>query len=64
MGEYFVPFPLLSCLWLCYCDADSRGGQGLLRAAGVGGGVAAAGVVETSDLLDLWKRVAVHMGLG
>lgn len=38
--------------------------QGILRAVGVGGGVAAAGVVETSDLLDLWKRVAGNVGLG
>ncbi|KAI4727052.1 ARV1-like protein [Aureobasidium sp. EXF-10728] len=38
--------------------------QGILRAAGVGSGVAAAGVVETSDLLELWKRLALHVGIG
>ena len=37
-------------------------GQGILRAVGMGGGVAAAGVVETSDLLDLWKQVTEHLG--
>ncbi|KAI5249999.1 ARV1-like protein [Aureobasidium subglaciale] len=36
-------------------------GSGILRAAGVGSGVAAAGVVETGDLLELWKR---HVGIG
>lgn len=38
--------------------------QGILRAAGVGSGVAAAGVVETSDVLELWKRLALHAGFG
>ncbi|CAD0017247.1 unnamed protein product, partial [Aureobasidium pullulans] len=33
-------------------------------AAGVGSGVAAAGVVETGDLLELWKRLALHVGIG
>ncbi|KAK8210102.1 hypothetical protein M8818_003589 [Zalaria obscura] len=37
-------------------------GWGILRAAGVGGGVAAAGVVETGDLLDWWKRIACYIG--
>ncbi|THX50433.1 ARV1-like protein [Aureobasidium pullulans] len=39
-------------------------GWGILRAAGVGSGVAAAGVVETGDLLELWKRLALHVGIG
>ncbi|KAJ9620465.1 hypothetical protein H2203_007671 [Taxawa tesnikishii (nom. ined.)] len=39
-------------------------GWGILRMVGVAGGVAAAGVVETGDLLDLWKRVAGNLGLG
>ena len=38
--------------------------QGILRAAGVGSGVAAAGVVETGDVLELWKRLAMHVGIG
>jgi hypothetical protein len=38
--------------------------QGILRAAGVGSGVAAAGVVETGDVLELWKRLALHVGIG
>ena len=38
--------------------------QGILRAAGVQGGVAAAGVVETGDLLELWKSFAESVGLG
>lgn len=37
--------------------------QGILRAAGVGSGVAAAGVVETGDVLELWKRLALHVGI-
>ncbi|GAB7355882.1 hypothetical protein MBLNU459_g6535t2 [Dothideomycetes sp. NU459] len=39
-------------------------GWGILRAVGMGGGVAAAGVVETSDLLDLWRSLAGNVGLG
>ena len=31
--------------------------QFILRAVGVGGGVAAAGVVETEDLIEFWKRL-------
>ncbi|KAI4846794.1 ARV1-like protein [Aureobasidium sp. EXF-8845] len=38
-------------------------GWGILRAAGVGSGVAAAGVVETGDVLELWKRLALHVGI-
>ena len=36
----------------------------ILRAVGVGGGVAAAGVVETGDLLELWARIAGGLELG
>lgn len=39
-------------------------GQGILRAVGVGGGAAAAGVVETGDLIDLWKSFAENVGFG
>lgn len=38
--------------------------QGILKAVGVEGGVAAAGVVETGDLLDLWNQVTGNIGLG
>jgi len=38
-------------------------GWGILRAVGVGGDVAAAGVVETGDLLELWAKVAGELGL-
>ncbi|KAK3701920.1 hypothetical protein LTR37_015231 [Vermiconidia calcicola] len=37
-------------------------GWGILRAVGVGGGVAAAGVVETEDLIEVWKRLTESMG--
>ncbi|EME43756.1 hypothetical protein DOTSEDRAFT_129302 [Dothistroma septosporum NZE10] len=39
-------------------------GWGILRAVGVGGGVAAAGVVETGDLIDVWRRLMETVGLG
>lgn len=38
--------------------------QGILRAVGVGGGVAAAGVVETGDLIEVWRRLMETVGLG
>lgn len=38
--------------------------QGILRAVGVGGGVAAAGVVETEDLIEVWRRLTESVGLG
>lgn len=31
---------------------------------GVGGGVAAAGVVETADLIDVWRRLMESVGVG
>jgi len=37
--------------------------QCILRAVGVGGGVAAAGVVETGDVIELWWRFAESVGL-
>lgn len=39
-------------------------GWGVLRAVGVEGGVAAAGVVETGDLIEGWGRVAAGLGFG
>lgn len=54
MGEFYR-----GLFHVCAC-ADLF--QGILRAVGVGGGVAAAGVVETGDLLDLWHRVAEGIG--
>ena len=39
-------------------------GWGILRAVGVGGGVAAAGVVETEDLIEVWRRLTESVGLG
>ncbi|KAF2155007.1 hypothetical protein K461DRAFT_319487 [Myriangium duriaei CBS 260.36] len=62
---------LLDCgfptaIGLAAVGAVCRGivGWGVLRAVGVEGGVAAAGVVETGDLLDLWRRVAAGVGSG
>lgn len=37
--------------------------QCILRAVGVGGGVAAAGVVETGDVIELWRRFVGSVGL-
>ncbi|KXL44691.1 hypothetical protein M433DRAFT_149644 [Acidomyces richmondensis BFW] len=44
---------------LCAIGAVCRAAVGwcTLRAVGIGGGAAAAGVVETSDLIDVWKRL-------
>ena len=36
--------------------------QAILRAVGVGGGVAAAGVVETEDLIEVWRKVTETVG--
>ena len=51
-----------------YLDRDessiTNNYQGILRAVGVGGGVAAAGVVETGDVIDLWRRLAEGIGFG
>jgi len=38
--------------------------QGILRGVGIGGGAAAAGVVETGDLIELWKTLMESAGLG
>lgn len=38
--------------------------QGTLRIVGVKGGVAAAGVVETGDLIVVWRRLMETIGLG
>ncbi|GAB7364826.1 hypothetical protein MBLNU230_g5620t1 [Neophaeotheca triangularis] len=49
---------------LCTVGAVCRAavGWGILRAVGVGGGVAAAGVVETGDLIDWWRRLTESIG--
>jgi hypothetical protein len=44
-----------------HCSLTSL--QCILRAVGVGGGVAAAGVVETGDVIELWWRFAESVGL-
>lgn len=51
---------------LCAVGAVCRAAVGwcILRAVGIGGGVAAAGVVETSDLIDVWKRIMGGVPLG
>ncbi|KAF2774304.1 ARV1-like protein [Teratosphaeria nubilosa] len=51
---------------LCAVGAVCRAGVGwgILRAVGVGGGVAAAGVVETGDLIEVWRRAMDGIGLG
>lgn len=36
----------------------------ILRAVGIGGGVAAAGVVETGDLIEVWRRLTGALGFG
>ncbi|KAF2721411.1 ARV1-like protein [Polychaeton citri CBS 116435] len=38
-------------------------GWGILRAVGIAGGVAAAGVVETGDVIELWRKVTEHVGV-
>jgi len=51
---------------LCGVGAICRAGVGwfILRAVGIGGGVAAAGVVETGDLIEVWKRITEGIALG
>jgi len=51
---------------LCGVGAVFRAGVGwgILRAVGVSGGVAAAGVVETGDLIEVWKKLTEGLGLG
>ncbi|KAM0712108.1 hypothetical protein Q7P37_011202 [Cladosporium fusiforme] len=50
---------------LAAVGAVFRAGVGwcILRAVGVGGGVAAAGVVETGDVIELWRRFVGSVGL-
>jgi len=38
--------------------------QLILRAVGIQGGAAAAGVVETGDLIEWWKRLMGGLGFG
>jgi hypothetical protein len=54
----------VSCIMFQSGKPELMISQGILRAAGVGSGVAAAGVVETGDVLELWKRLALHVGIG
>ncbi|KAF2207670.1 hypothetical protein CERZMDRAFT_50677 [Cercospora zeae-maydis SCOH1-5] len=51
---------------LAAVGAVCRAGIGwcILRAVGVGGGVAAAGVVETGDLIEVWRTLMETIGLG
>ncbi|KAK5167165.1 uncharacterized protein LTR77_007895 [Saxophila tyrrhenica] len=51
---------------LAAVGAVCRAGVGwcILRTVGVGGGVAAAGVVETEDLIEVWHRLAESAGFG
>ncbi|KAK4552355.1 hypothetical protein LTR86_010526 [Recurvomyces mirabilis] len=51
---------------LCAVGAVCRAGVGwcCLKGVGIGGGVAAAGVVETGDLIEVWRRVGEGLGLG
>ncbi|QIX01222.1 hypothetical protein AMS68_006739 [Peltaster fructicola] len=39
-------------------------GWGILSAVGINGGMAAAGVVETGDVIEIWKSFAENVGLG
>ncbi|KAF1819677.1 ARV1-like protein [Dissoconium aciculare CBS 342.82] len=50
---------------LCGVGAIFRAsvGWGILRAVGVDGGVAAAGVVETGDIIDIWRQLTDALGL-
>ncbi|KAK4544017.1 hypothetical protein LTR36_004515 [Oleoguttula mirabilis] len=50
---------------LCGVGAVARAGVGwaILHAVGIGGGAAAAGVVETGDLIEMWRRL-VGSGAG
>lgn len=38
--------------------------QIILHAVGIGGGVAAAGIVETGDIIVIWKQFAESLGMG
>lgn len=38
--------------------------QAILHAVGIGGGAAAAGVVETGDLIEAWRRATDSLWLG
>ena len=38
--------------------------QAILHAVGINGGAAAAGVVETGDLIEVWKRLSESLWLG
>ncbi|RMY64592.1 hypothetical protein D0863_09713 [Hortaea werneckii] len=51
---------------LCGVGAVGRAAVGwmILRAVGIGGGVAAAGVVETGDLIEVWRRLTGALGFG
>ncbi|KAF2864457.1 hypothetical protein K470DRAFT_254095 [Piedraia hortae CBS 480.64] len=51
---------------LCAVGAVCRAGVGwvILRAVGIGGDVAAVGVVETVDLIEIWRRIMEGVGLG
>ncbi|OQO05467.1 hypothetical protein B0A48_09236 [Cryoendolithus antarcticus] len=54
----------LRAMGLCAVGAICRAGVGwgILRMVGVGGGIAAAGVVETADVIEMWRRIAEGVG--
>ncbi|KAK6428354.1 hypothetical protein LTR95_015502 [Oleoguttula sp. CCFEE 5521] len=56
----------LRAMGLCAVGAVCRAGVGwgILRMVGVGGGIAAAGVVETGDVIEMGKRIAESVGFG
>ncbi|OQO02478.1 hypothetical protein B0A48_12005 [Cryoendolithus antarcticus] len=54
----------LRAMGLCAVGAVCRAGVGwgILRMVGVGGGIAAAGVVETGDVIEMGRRIAESVG--
>ncbi|KAK5145832.1 hypothetical protein LTR04_001207 [Oleoguttula sp. CCFEE 6159] len=64
--EILLDCGYLRAFVLAGIGAICRAGVGwaILKAVGVGGGVAAAGVVETGDLIGLWKGMAEGLGVG
>nr|OQO19774.1 hypothetical protein B0A51_13457 [Rachicladosporium sp. CCFEE 5018] len=54
----------LRAMGLCAVGAICRAGVGwgILRMVGVGGGIAAAGVVETGDVIEMGRRIAEGVG--
>ena len=61
-GVGWVSIAFLNSFFVTVFVADSLV-QFILRAVGVGGGVAAAGVVETEDLIKVWRRLTELIGV-